>query len=62
MLAIYTKKKLFEKYNYLPEDEMRVVLNEIIAKNRNLAFDIAKYKKILRPTEVRLFLEAYDLV
>lgn len=62
MSAIYTKKKLFEKYYYLPEDEMRVTINEIIAKTRNLTFEVAKYKKKLRPTEVRLFLEEYDLV
>lgn len=62
MSAIYTKKKLFRKYHYLPEEEMRIILNEIIAKNRNLPYDRAKYKKIIRPNEVRLFLEAYDLV
>lgn len=62
MSAIYTKKKLFEKYYYLPEEEMRTTLNEIIAKTRNLPFEVAKYKKKLRPSEVRLFLEVYDLV
>ena len=58
---IYTKKKLFEKYYYLPDSEMRVTINEIIAKSRNLPVAVAKFKKHLRPNEVRRFLEAYDL-
>ncbi|MDE0535133.1 hypothetical protein [Tenacibaculum sp. L6] len=62
MTAIYSKKKLFEKYYYLPEREMRATINEIIAEIRNLPFEVAKHKKKLRPSEVRRFLEVYDLV
>ncbi len=59
---IYTKKKLFEKYFYLPDGEMRATINEIIANNRKLPLAIAKFKKNLRPNEVQKFLELYDLV
>ena len=62
MKGIYTKKKLFEKYYYLPEREIRATINEIIAETRNLPLAVAKFKKNLRPSEVRKFLEAYDLV
>lgn len=62
MSAIYTKGNLFKKYYYLPEREMRNTLNEIIAETRHLTFDVAKHKKKLRPSEVRKFLEAFDLV
>ena len=62
MKGIYTKKKLFEKYYYLPEREIRVTINEIIAETRNLPLVVAKFKKNLRPSEVRKFLEVYDLV
>lgn len=62
MTAIYSKKKLFEKYYYLPEREMRVTINEIISEIRHLPFEVAKHKKKLRPSEVRRFLEVYDLV
>lgn len=58
---IYTKKELFKKHYFLPEAEMRNTINEIIAKNRNLEISVAKYKKNLRPIEVREFLKAYDL-
>ncbi|WP_299618826.1 hypothetical protein [uncultured Tenacibaculum sp.] len=61
MKGIYTKKKLFEKYYYLPEREIRATINEIIAENRALPLEIAKFKKNLRPNEVRRFLEVYDL-
>ncbi|CAL2114123.1 conserved hypothetical protein [Tenacibaculum sp. 190130A14a] len=62
MTAIYSKKKLFEKYYYLPEREMRNTINEIIAEIRHLPLEAAKHKKKLRPSEVRKFLEAFDLV
>ncbi|MGQ3678545.1 hypothetical protein [Tenacibaculum discolor] len=62
MNVIYSKKKLFEKYYYLPEREMRVTINEIIANTRNLSIEVTKHKKKLRPSEVRQFLEVYDLV
>ena len=58
---IYTKKKLFEKYYYLPDGEMRITINEIIANNRNLPVAVAKFKKYLRPNEVKEFLKVYDL-
>lgn len=62
MTAIYSKRSLFKKYYYLPEREMRITINEIIAETRNIPLNVAKFKKKLRPSEVRLFLEAFDLV
>jgi len=47
MNAIYSKKKLFEKYYYLPEREMRKTINEIIADTRNLPIEVAKHKKAM---------------
>ena len=61
MAGIYTKKKLFEKYYYLPYHEMRNAINTIIAENRALPYDIAKNKKYLRPIEVQQFLKAINI-
>ena len=62
MSAIYTKGKLYIKYHYLPEREIRNTINEIIAKTRGISLELAKNKKKLRPCEVRYFLEAFDLI
>ncbi|CAM1344044.1 hypothetical protein [Tenacibaculum amylolyticum] len=62
MNAIYTKKKLFETYYYLNDGEMRYAINTIIAENRKIPLDIAKFKKKLRPKEVQAFLKEFDLI
>lgn len=55
------KNKLFKKYNFLPTREMRAGINEIIAENRNISLEKAKYKKIVRPIEISLFLEFFGI-
>lgn len=47
-----TKSKLFKELNFLPINELRKKVNEVIAFNRNLSLDKAKYKKIIRPNEL----------
>lgn len=58
---IYTKDKLVSNYPFLTLREIRITINEIIAEKRGIPYDIAKYKKLLRPKEIEEFKKRYDL-
>ncbi|MGG8495951.1 hypothetical protein ACQY1Q_06020 [Tenacibaculum sp. TC6] len=60
-MKIQCKKRLFGKFPFIPLPEARAVINEIIAKQRNLPIEIARYKKYLRPSEVEEYLKNYDI-
>lgn len=47
------KQELYRLLNDIPEKELRDFVNEVIATNRKLDLEVAKYKKILRKNEVR---------
>lgn len=47
-----TKSELFAELNFLPSDELRKIINNIIAENRKMSLDRAKLKKYVRPNEV----------
>lgn len=47
------KQELYRFLNDIPEKELRDYVNEVIALNRNLSVDVAKYKKMLRQNEVK---------
>ncbi len=61
-IQINCKKTLLFKYPFIPVNEGRATINEIIAEKRNLPLEKAKYKKSLRPNEVLEFLKRYDLL
>ncbi|CAL2075312.1 hypothetical protein [Tenacibaculum sp. 190524A02b] len=58
---INSKQKLLGKHSFIPVNEARNVLNEIIAKNRGIPLKVARYKKLLLPKEVKEFYKSYDL-
>ncbi|CAM1355869.1 hypothetical protein [Tenacibaculum halocynthiae] len=62
MEAITSKKKLIGKHTFIPINEARVTINEIISKQRGIPLEVARYKKLLRPSEVRAFFKLYDLI
>lgn len=61
MISVYSKKELQKKVKWVSCHEFRNEINEIIAANRNLPLEKAKYKRFLWPKEVILFLKQYDI-
>lgn len=59
---ILTKQKLFKRYYFLPFEEAKNRLNEIIAKNRDLDYRTGSLKRIILINEVERFLKEYDLL
>lgn len=49
-----TKSKLFATLNFIPTPELRETINNVIADNRKISLDKAKFKKCIRPNEVRI--------
>lgn len=47
-----TKNKLFTQLHFISTPELREVVNQTIAINRNLTIDKAKLKRYLYPNEV----------
>ncbi len=60
--AILTKQKLFKRYHFLPYEEAKNRLNEIICNNRGLDCRTGSLKRILLVSEVERFLKEYDLL
>lgn len=48
------KQELFKHLNDIPEQELRDAINEIIALNRRLPIDKAKFKKVVWKNEVKM--------
>lgn len=61
MNAITNKSKLIGKHSFIPVNESRVTINEIISKQRGIPLEVARYKKLLRPSEVKEYYKLYDL-
>lgn len=59
---ITTKKKLYRTYNHIPDGDIRVIINEIIANFRKLPIEVARWKKYLRLAEVIEFQKQMDIV
>ena len=59
---VLTKQKLFKRYYFLPYQEAKATLNEIICKSRGLNKRTGSLKRILLVNEVQSFLESYDLL
>lgn len=59
-IRIDCKKKLFKAYRTMPESEIRIIINEVIAENRKITVNDAKNKMKIRPAELRIFKERVD--
>lgn len=56
-----TKSKLFSQLSFIPSPEFRIKVNDIIAENRKIPLQKAKYKKYLRPNEIALIKLAFGV-
>ncbi len=61
-VTIDRKGKLFRAYPSMKEKEVRVIINEIIAKNRSITLEAAGNKQKLYPAEVAQFKKEVDPV
>lgn len=59
-IRIDCKKKLFRAYKAMPESELRIIINEVIAENRKISLDSARNQIKIRPVELRMFKERVD--
>lgn len=53
------KQELYKTLIAIPYRELRTTTNKIIAENRGLPLQQAKFKKVLRKNEVRLVMEFF---
>lgn len=56
-----TKAKLFKQLYFIPFRELRECINNVIAENRNIPLEKAKYKKYLRPNEAESVKEFFGV-
>ena len=56
-----TKSKLFSELMFIPSNELRHEINKVIAENRKIPIEKAKYKKFIRPNEVKMVKETFGV-